>query len=399
MKKNWTALTIGLILTAIVFAYTFYWQPIAPKSPECASLETTIAFPVGAPANLTDVQYFPPIGEKILVKLPETYIAGDGFVFYNDSLWTLGFNQTQEIKTTTILRYNFKTQTWKEYTPVGSIDIKKVVLLDLFVSTKKTLWLEAQKYFENTPPFFIRYNEKKDTFEYTSYKNDYMDIQAKKISEEIFSYEWTGYSSDQNGHIWITDRYNLYEFNPDQLLVSPRVQAESGSQFSSPSVDKNGTVWFLDYDKGKVNKYIPKTGALQSFSGKYADGFSREEILQTQNTMLDSKGQLWLSDFGWINTVEKDSGGDPMWYRIVRSPVFIYQPEREDNKYVWSHPRVLQETPDGLIWFETFGSLVKLDVQSGKWCKISSGGYVATDNKAQIWILYLNQIYEYPMKK
>ncbi|MBI5295075.1 MAG: hypothetical protein HY869_06335 [Chloroflexi bacterium] len=387
---------VTVLFVLIVTGFNVIGRKSKAQSTEnCMPLDVNFAFPVGlADSRSIETPISPPQQGKVIFSLPEnvhTY-AGSSLVYYKKGLWIYAY--TKDVDGTNhavILRYSLDNQSSKKYLAASSIELNTFGF-GILLTSQEGLWFLALHPLRDAHSFLLRYDEDADLFESVPYNGGYFESQVERIRKETYGYQITGYATAQNGHIWFTDIYNLYEFNPSTSIVESRLRADDGSIFRDPVVDADGFVWLLDEGKGHILKFHPDSQHSESFVNKLSDGFTQEDL--RNNTLLDRDGRLWISDTGWIDTRANDAFGNPLWYRVVRSPVFISRHVREYNEYAWEHPVILKQTSDGSIWFRTSYALVRLDINTWNWCKVSYGGNIEEDGAGRIWILYRDKIYQ-----
>jgi hypothetical protein len=399
MKNKKIIYSVGFVLIFIIsivsyMIYTFQKQKVLEIN--CIAPVTDFAFPVGEVSESLSNELIPPKSARLIVTLPEEYSGAIYLTYYSGSIWTSGAVKIdKQINYNSIIRYDLRTNELFEYKTVDNLLISDIELERPLISSGDSLWTIIYPDIGSTPTAFVKYDKKTDRFITVPYSGEYFVNQAEIIGKKFGRYFFSGITGSSDGNLWLTDAYNLYEFDQETGEILPRLSVDSDVYLSSPVFDNEGNIWMLDKGQGRIAKYNLNSEEVSYFTGNFIDGFTEKDF-RGANTYFDSQGRLWVSDIGWLDTEAQNFLGEPLWYKIVRSPVFITYPDRAENKYFWSKPKIELESNDNMIWFRTLQSLVRLNSDTGEWCKVSSGTtFVTKDSNDEVWILYGTQLYKY----
>ena len=256
-----------------------------------------------------------------------------------DQIWIL----TEE----KLLRYLISTQAWEEFSMIRD---QKITPQQLYESKDGTLWGIGQRIktgldSAQKTPLLIRFDDEVGQFAFVTDRdkilNSGMDIVAittpiKNPNSEI----WMLVEEDI-GNYKMQD--SLISFNPTSLqatrhlnlVTSRRVPEFPESSFSDIAIPPDNNIWMADRGLGKLLYYNPATGISQSYQGDLnaLDGFSSEDLRGYFNLYVDRIGRLWVDDRGWLDFSTPDN---PIWHKVIRSPVFISDSGSPENQFVWS---------------------------------------------------------------
>lgn len=287
-----------------------------------------------------------------------------------------------------IVRFRPSTREIITYT-VPSGDAGEFVPGDLFLSKTDVLWGIGPS--SGLVPgrarwFLIRYDLETDSF-----------IQVTD-KDGILSGTPYPYSMDDDAHgvLWFVTGNALIRFDPSTQKAERMLDEQRGYTFQYLAVAPDGSIWLsaspVPIEEGKgpyvVIRYNPQTNEIKD----YGSPPGAEEYLPLY---FDRSGRLWVEDYGWL---EFPATGEPEWYQIVRSTVFIYD-HAGPLQYGWGRPQRVYESSNGLFWFSSGAGLVRLDLKQGQWCLVTRlAGPFAEDNARNLWTTALGQIYKYRLQ-
>jgi len=232
------------------------------------------------------------------------------------------------------------------------------------------------------------------------------DPQADRF-EPIFDREkilpgekgFTSITADKQGKLWLGIDGVLYTFDPVTNHAEEILDEGQGYSFESPVVASDDTIWLagipitktneaplgriFHYDPGAKNLEYhglpPDTDRSRYFAGLY----------------VDKSDRVWVSNYGWL---ELGTGGRWEWYKIFETSVFISQGEGEFS-YTQSRPSTVYESSNGLFWFISSAGLVRLDLEEGEWCLLTTvEGKIAEDDSQNLWFFGDRQLYKYHLE-
>lgn len=207
----------------------------------------------------------------------------------------------------------------------------------------------------------------------------------------------TRITEDAQGMLWLVIDNVVFSFDPATHQAKRALDEQQGYRFHNLVGAPDGTIWLSATPVGQpqsvevVIRYDPRTGDLEYHGPppEAEDNFGLD-------LYLDRTGRLWVDDYGWR---EVPSTGEPVWYRIIRSPVFITRIRGGEFTYSWVRPHEIYESSNGLFWFSSSAGLVKLDFQSGEWCLVTTlSSPVTEDDAHNLWVAGNGQIYKYHLQ-
>ncbi len=344
----------------------------------------------------------PPSGSwQVESSLPQT-----GYI---NSLVTHSSNEIWIIIDDDLFKYNINSRQWQKVLLPGNFTDSPI---SLYAANDGTLWgidLSRFNKLKNDKelPLLMRFNETTNNFEFVKdvdgILNSGMDVGT--IIEP---------SINENGELWMIlveeiDQeylYYLLSFNPKNKKVVKHLTAQAKvqnsvsdeSRFNDLAILPDGLVWISDYGKGQLIYYDPSTGESNIYKGYSGalDDISNEDLHHVNNLYVDRIGRLWVDDRGFLDF---SNPKDPMWHKIVRSPIFIGDARSPENQYGWSRPDLMYQSTDGIYWFSDAGNgMINLDPTTGEWCKFTTGSSpIAEDNQGNLWIAVFGKLYKYKL--
>jgi len=231
--------------------------------------------------------------------------------------------------------------------------------------------------------------------------NSYFLSQFKNEINEFVAFDQkdlTGYVKayfyGNDGQIWFVSNDNqIFNFNPGNGITNRYHLAMVGYELKNLTVDKNDNIWLLAYNTknqlqiGQLIRFNYHTNDLVFFSLPSDVHFG--EYL---GLYIDKSNRLWADDYGYLDNIYSEN---PIWYQIIRSPIFIHNRFSDNGQYQWSHASPYYETKDGLLWFYSSAGLANLDLKTKKWCLESTiVSKIVEDTNGNIWMVNNGQIYK-----
>ena len=208
----------------------------------------------------------------------------------------------------------------------------------------------------------------------------------------------TWMSEDAQGILWLVKDDVLFSFDPASRQAKRVLDQRQGYLFKNLVGAPDGTIWLaatpVEQPRGVpiVIRYDPRTGKIE-YHGPPPETKEDDFI---GSLYLDRAGRLWADDYGWL---ELPARGEPVWYQIVPSPVFVTRMQAGEFTYSWLRPHRVYESSNGLFWFSSGAGLVRLDLKSGDWCLVTTlNSPVAEDDAHNLWIAGNGQIYKHRLQ-
>lgn len=252
----------------------------------------------------------------------------------------------------------------------GKIDMSKVLVGDLFLSSDGSIW--SHNYFVEGYPQFSIYDQSSGKFHFNANANG---IPFGKVA---FS---------QNDIFWIVP-YNdyIYSFNlrteeMQQHVATPNIFAQS------VDIAPNGNIFILDTggkqvistDDEQLLQFNPANNQIEKVA------INLDTYPPVWSILFDRSGNLWLDDRGWMTS-------DGVWYQVVRSPVFLSR----GSNHKWLTPQLEMESSDRVIWFSSSNGLTSLNSLTGSWCWITTAqdADIIEDQHKNLWLIADNELYK-----
>lgn len=204
-------------------------------------------------------------------------------------------------------------------------------------------------------------------------------------------------TQDARGLLWLIIDKKLFSFDPVTHQAHQVLDSPPEYSFYDIVGTPDGTLWLAvtleesPYDI-VILRYNPRTEEVV-YHGSPPDIRNPHFV----NLYLDSHNRLWVNDYGWR---ELTAEGEWIWYRVIRSPVFLTDRMEGtgDFQYGWVRPYQTYESSNGLFWFSSAAGLVKLDPQSGEWSLVTTlTESIVEDNNQNLWIGGARQLYKYSL--
>jgi len=349
-----------------------------------------IAYPIGiSPYPEKEISQIGPLGSwQFQASLPEPSEKGDAsqLVARSSDLWILPLFSTKAF------RYSTDTDEWQIY---NTIDGFTVVPQNIFLAEDGTLWgfgtitknLDSQINIS----FLSQYNENNDQFEFVQDTDGLLD--------EILVISFPArLSEDDKGIFWFFgslpggDDVGLYSFDPSTRKATKHLSLPIGFVYAGPVVDRDGIIWFYhgEPEEGQLLKYSPTTHRIQPYIG--LPNF--DELGDISLLFFDQEGNLWLDNKGWLDFTSDPA--NPVWYKMIQSPVFLTDRGGGEAKYGWLTPFHISQSSNGWFWFTTIDGTIRLDLKRGEWCKFTTGSSpVVEDKDGNLWVVVFDKLYKY----
>lgn len=368
-------------------------NPQPEPANECIAPEFQLAVPLGATqAPGPRPTEIPPLGRWVKESaLPSGKSYAHSIVFgSNNEIWISTYDLT--------LKYQIDTREWTTY---RTIDDLPFVPGRLFLAGDGTLWGADIFNNEDSPiptkegrefPFFSRYNPDENRFEFARDRNEilfgYMsNSHPPKIEVDRGNHFWfIGYAEKLPRH----NKQYLYEFDPATLQARAHDLVD-GLSYSTLALSPQGDIWLPGPEKGQLIQFIPE---LQGIRIRYGstfpdDNWGNEDFRDVHMLEFDRQGRLWVEGRGWLDFTDDPEW--PVWYKIIRSPVFIGNYVHPESQYMWGGPREMYQSSNGLYWFN---GAVRLDPETAEWCRFTtSGGPITEDDRGNLWLAVLGSLY------
>lgn len=376
-----------------------YTEIIHLKPGECAPPPVKLAFPVGvekpSPFDVLPRVVLPSTEweEKKLLphilpyedisQISATSIAYQT-ILQSERIW-FAIGNTRFPENMGVYSYDFQNDKFLIYT---TIDKSKAYPLELFVSLDGGLWgYYIAKNNPNEDLYLLsKYDPKLDSFIF---------VMEPLLAEEDELSKITDIHSDSQGKMWLAVRSKKFngfiQFDPITEKVLGKFQLQN--KFSKFAIASDQTIWFVANDK-KLYRFDFLSKQVASYKELYPVTMTNDNMLDdlpTDTLYLDRDGKIWIGDVGWLDF----SLEDPVFYKIIRSPVFVNDYVAPQNQYAWQHPSSIYQDSHNKFWFSGPG-LVKLDTQNAEWCLLASqSSPLVEDKDGNLWAVFFGRIYKY----
>jgi ligand-binding sensor domain-containing protein len=361
-----------------------------------------LAYPVGMSEKTSSVerQENPPSQMwEIENDIPTSDFVTSLVARNNDEIW-IGTNSM-------ILKYLTDVRAWTSYT---SISDKEVVPANLFLDHDGVLWGSGLVYNgEATSKSEISLLSK-----YDDASNKFISVNdsSNLLKDDGASRSTSNLAEDKDGKLWlivndfdkkIGRRSSLYLFDPETLRAELKLIAPIERQeFQDFTFDLNGNIWIIEFGSlgAQLVEYDPVTQSVTTYTGRLdddgipQDGLVKEsDFNNIRNLYLDQEGKLWVDDRGWLDFTDPSN---PIWFNIIRSPVFLGASSRPESLYGWTRPYLTYQSSNGQYWFSSIVGMVRLNPDNADWCKFTNGqSPIAEDENQYLWIAIFGKLYKF----
>ena len=392
------------ILVSLIFLILLSSCNQSKKSDNtCIPPLVSLAYPVGATESPNkNVEEIPPTDIwKIETEMPSLDAVSSLVVRQGYEIW-VSTNQA-------IYKYQTDIHEWKSYTTIGN---EYVIPTHLYLASDGTLWGSGLRHLSQDArnkalPLLSKYNENADQFEFVK---DQDGLLQENNSIRLIS----NFREDIKGDLWfilyfledgIGTKSALYNIDPDSLKVKQHFVAPlERSEFVNFAFDPNGKIWVIEFGiKGtQLVQYDPISGKMTPYSGQLPDnGIPQDNLVRDpdfnniRNLYLDRADRLWVDDIGWLDFTDKNN---PMWYKIIRSSVFITSSSHPESQYGWTRPYFTYQSSNGQYWFSSQAGMVRLNPEKAEWCLFTTGSSpVVEDENGNLWIVVFGKLYKYKL--
>jgi len=140
----------------------------------------------------------------------------------------------------------------------------------------------------------------------------------------------------------------------------------------------------------KLIRYDPANGLTRSTNIPYTD----DVFGDSTSLYLDRENRIWVSDRAWFS-VHQAGVGIP--HIVIRSPVFIDYLD-ELGYYSWVRPKIMLQSIDGRLWYQSSRGDAWYDHATGEWCLFTPHkSNIVEDSQHNLWMLIGNDLYVLPL--
>lgn len=312
---------------------------------------------------------------KLGLETPPPGIRSDVIEVIGDNIW---FSDS-----TYMFKYNVTDKHLETY---KLFETGKV--LDVFVSSDKTLWIGVLSLpFPTTS--FLKYNELQDRFE------PVLDTDSILMSKE--NRKFNQFIGQFKNKLWIVFDDKLYSIELSTGQARVAIGIDETIKVYSATINPNGTIWFVGHNELNSNTASVYQYDIQNES-MYITNFLLEKYgVSPESIKLfgDNTGRVWINNLGWLEPTNKS--GQVRSYSLLQFPGFIGQ--GVEYNYVMSIATNVNYFSDGTVWFSSNAGISKLNPSNGEWCILARnvpGIALAEDGDHFIWFAY-GQLYKYDL--
>ena len=388
---------VGLLIVSVVllvgigYGY-FVYQPV--QHSECIPPPVQVAYPYGAFRSHEDsnpAPILPPSSWKS--QLAEEQLAQIKYFYSARSIVAQG-NDIWFTANDTLARYRPATNELTTYTvQVQGYDFLPA---QLFVSQDGTIWGSnhydlSQDVVPHVPGDLSRYDVELDRFEPAPDKDSLLTREAGG----------TAITEDTQGRLWLIRNWALFSYDPQTRQAERVLDEQQGYRPHNLVGGPDEGVWLAvhltEYPEDRrpfIIRYDPQTGEI-NHRGPPPDVHEHDTI---SSMYFDRSGRLWVENYGWL---EFPPTGEPVWYRLLPSPVFITDRMQGAgaSQYSWTSSDQVYESSNGLFWFSSGAGLVRFNLQRGEWCLLTTlPNNIVEDADHNLWLAGERQLYKYHLK-
>lgn len=345
------------------------------------------AYPVNEGHSRNTTQILPPIpwqAEALLPEIPPETRAfdlvsiartKDGYneIWVKRQIYIEGKN-SESVPKVQLMIYRTNSKEW--ILIPEEFNDKSAKSGSIYVTNDGTIW--AYLGFSGYSYFGV-YNEKEERFDYV--------VGSENVPQG-------NQLLDDDGKFWIlANRDGIYSYDTASHKIEKHINMpdlETGSSLygSMATSAPDGSIYFLNMTGERqvsLMHYIPEIDQLELVPNiDYLGDIS-------YNLFMDRSGRLWFGDLGWMEP-------DGIWYRIVRSPVFITDRAESSEKYIWAYPSIVFESSNHLLWFQSDNGMTWLDPKEGKWCWFTTEqSNIVEDQQHNLWMIADGKLYKRPL--
>jgi ligand-binding sensor domain-containing protein len=336
-------------------------------------------------------------------QIPSLDVVSSLVVRQNHEIW-VGTNQE-------IYKYQTDTREWKSYT---SIDNEHVIPTHLYLAADGTLWGTGLRHLvqdsrNRALPLLSKYNENADQFEFVKDQDGLLqENNSTRLTSNI--------REDTKGSLWLIQHFfeegigtrsALYSIDVGSIKVKQYLVASpENPEFVNFAFDPDGKIWIIEFgaEGTQLVQYDSISGKATPYSGRLPDnGIPQDNLVRDpdfnniRNLYLDRAGRLWVDDIGWLDFTDKNN---PMWYKIIRSSVFLTDSSRPESQYGWTRPYLTYQSSNGQYWFSSQVGIVRLNPEKAEWCLFTTGNSpVVEDKNSNLWIAVFGKLYKYQLEQ
>jgi len=356
-----------------------------------------LAFPVGYPDILRGKElrrYLPDAKWILQSESPlNLSLVYDLFIRNKNELW-------MAVNTRNIMKYMIDSGEWVAYNTVDDVEM---VPHRLLFTSRGEIWGYNNfgfdiPYYES--PILSRYNPVTDKFE------SVMDNEGLLVRSRLDP-KGNLIEDDKTGIFWMVleDRRRkqlvLFSFDPKNNIAHKHIDlGETPIMPSFLVAAPDGNIWMVDYEELVLKYYDPVAQELRTFQEtlkstyiempKSTMGISPE---RGSRLYVDRCNRLWVGDIGWLDFSDPNN---LLWYKVIRSPVFLAEWHLPTSYYTWVRPDFIYHATNGIYWFSSIAGIVRLDPETADWSLITTyNSAIAEDDDQNIWIVMDDEVYKH----
>ncbi len=329
-------------------------------------------------------------------------VGGHTKIWYMDYL-----DKTGEISYNhfTMRIYDVFSDIWKSI-PI-QLESPEEKIVQIYLDNSNIIWARISPdigpgidvsgtYFEDytkSPFIFAKFNEDKGKFEYLDFSTDIPLGPVSFDGNKFWIFKEQGPLFRLDPKRLEIKEYGDYRDSPIIDSINHSLDIDIVRSDNALAFDTNGNFYFVDQTPKEEHlladmnlfRFTPST---EKFDALYIP-LSNNPLLVFP--FVDKKGNVWLSDYGWM-----DANG--VWHEIIRSPVFIADSEKGGSAQ-WIFPSIKLNSADGRMWFGSQNGMVSLDTEKGEWCWFTTyQSNIVEDLNGNLWMIANGTLYQYPAK-
>lgn len=292
-----------------------------------------------------------------------------------------------------VVQYQTTTQTISTYEApkIAGISQLEIEIKHLYSTQRGDLLAFSNIYKEDGTEsiFMSRYEKEHDSFEPIG---EIRDVKGKAFQG---SFLVGNYIIEFEDSLIVLLGNSLVLLDTNNFTAREIFRADEAFTLTPSLVSVGDGTLFIASTYHSLDAYPPvsKVLRIEIATGYVQDYGTPPEAEGAVDLFLDGDRRLWANDYGFIENIEH-----PMWQQIIRSPVFIFSASSgSPYEYGWGRPQPSLATKDQALFFTGVSGLVKLDMVSKEWCRLTSFPVhnIAKDSNEDVWFAANNSIYKY----